>query len=54
MFAINGQGRHDEAEERVREALAAYREPDRMRLVLCLGLARPVRRCLNRLDIAFA
>ncbi|MGN5630630.1 tetratricopeptide repeat protein [Streptomyces sp. AC154] len=40
VFALNGQGRHVEAEARVRTALAAHREPDRMSLVLQLGLVR--------------
>ncbi|KAB8167119.1 tetratricopeptide repeat protein [Streptomyces sp. 3MP-14] len=40
VFALNAQGRHEEAEALAREALAAHREPDRMSLVLRLGLAR--------------
>ncbi|MGW1604643.1 tetratricopeptide repeat protein [Streptomyces eurythermus] len=40
VFALNAQGRHVEAEERAREALATLREPDRLLLVLRLGLAR--------------
>ncbi|MEV5980933.1 tetratricopeptide repeat protein [Streptomyces sp. NPDC052114] len=39
-FALNGQGRHPEAEAIAREALAAHHAPDRMSLVLRLGLAR--------------
>lgn len=40
VFALNAQGRHQEAEALAREALAACRTPDRMSLVLQLGLAR--------------
>ncbi|WP_327176341.1 tetratricopeptide repeat protein [Streptomyces sp. NBC_01335] len=40
VFALNGQGRHQEAERLAREVLATRREPDRMSLVLRLGLAR--------------
>ncbi|MFC7827606.1 tetratricopeptide repeat protein [Streptomyces sp. NPDC057362] len=40
VFALNAQGRHQEAEALAREALAAHRERDRMSLVLRLGLAR--------------
>ncbi len=40
VFALNGQGRHQEAEALAREALAAHRERDRAGLVLRLGLAR--------------
>ncbi|MET9448546.1 tetratricopeptide repeat protein [Streptomyces cinerochromogenes] len=40
VFALNAQGRHVEAEALVREALARLREPDRLLLVLRLGLAR--------------
>lgn len=40
VFALNAQGRHVEAEALAREALAAHREPDRLFLVLRLGLAR--------------
>ncbi|MEU3947905.1 tetratricopeptide repeat protein [Streptomyces sp. NPDC029526] len=39
-FALNAQGRHQEAEAVAREALAAHRERDRQALVLRLGLAR--------------
>ncbi|MEV5607506.1 tetratricopeptide repeat protein [Streptomyces sp. NPDC052225] len=40
VFALNAQGRHQEAETVVREALAAHRAHDRAGLVLRLGLAR--------------
>ncbi|MFD7408410.1 tetratricopeptide repeat protein [Streptomyces sp. NPDC059866] len=40
VFALNAQGRRPEAEALAREALAALREPDRLSLVLRLGLAR--------------
>ncbi|OIJ69140.1 tetratricopeptide repeat protein [Streptomyces mangrovisoli] len=40
IFAVNGQGRHQEAERLAREALAEHETPDRFRLVLLLGLAR--------------
>ncbi|MBO1329892.1 tetratricopeptide repeat protein [Streptomyces sp. VRA16 Mangrove soil] len=40
VFALNGQGRHQEAETEARKALAAHRAPDRASLVLRLGLAR--------------
>ncbi|MFE6160909.1 tetratricopeptide repeat protein [Streptomyces sp. NPDC056486] len=40
VFALNARGRHPEAEVLAREALAALREPDRLSLVLRLGLAR--------------
>ncbi|MEU7717002.1 tetratricopeptide repeat protein [Streptomyces tibetensis] len=40
VFALNAQGRHQEAEALAREALAAYDARDRMSLVLRLGLAR--------------
>ncbi|MFD4344774.1 tetratricopeptide repeat protein [Streptomyces coelicoflavus] len=40
VFALNAQGRHQEAEALAREALAAHRERDPMSLVLRLGLAR--------------
>jgi tetratricopeptide (TPR) repeat protein len=40
IFALNGQGHHVEAEKAAREALSAQREPDRLGLVLRLGLAR--------------
>ncbi len=40
IYALNAQGRHEEAEALAREALAARREPDRFALVLRLGLAR--------------
>jgi tetratricopeptide (TPR) repeat protein len=40
VFALNAQGRHQEAEALAREALAAHRALDRMSLVLRLGLAR--------------
>lgn len=39
-FALNAQGRHEEAEALARESLAAYPEHDRGALVLRLGLAR--------------
>ncbi|MFJ9665025.1 tetratricopeptide repeat protein [Streptomyces sp. NPDC101219] len=39
-FALNAQGRHQEAETVAREALAAHPERDRQALVLRLGLAR--------------
>jgi tetratricopeptide (TPR) repeat protein len=39
-FALNAQGRHQEAEAVARQALADHRERDRMSLVLRLGLAR--------------
>ncbi|MFJ8979553.1 tetratricopeptide repeat protein [Streptomyces sp. NPDC102282] len=40
VFALNAQGRHQEAETLAREALTAYPDRDRMSLVLRLGLAR--------------
>ncbi|MFI9825089.1 tetratricopeptide repeat protein [Streptomyces sp. NPDC052013] len=40
VFALNAQGRYQEAEALAREALAAHRERDRASLVLRLGLAR--------------
>ncbi|MFF3937866.1 tetratricopeptide repeat protein [Streptomyces phaeofaciens] len=40
VFALDAQGRHLEAEAVAREDLAAHREPDRLSLVLRLGLAR--------------
>ncbi len=40
IFALNGLGRHAEAETVAREALAAHGDRDRFRLVLLLGLAR--------------
>ncbi|MER6346497.1 tetratricopeptide repeat protein [Streptomyces sp. NPDC001595] len=40
VFALNAQGRHQEAEALAREALAACRAGDRPSLVLRLGLAR--------------
>ncbi|MGV9567852.1 tetratricopeptide repeat protein [Streptomyces sp. NPDC003480] len=40
IYALNGQGRHPEAEALAREALAVHRLPDRFTLVLRLGLAR--------------
>lgn len=40
IYALNAQGRHQEAEALAREALAAHRTPDRFGLVLRLGLAR--------------
>lgn len=40
VFALNAQGRHVEAESLAREALAAHGEPDRLFLVLRLGLGR--------------
>ncbi|WP_406452860.1 tetratricopeptide repeat protein [Streptomyces sp. NBC_00876] len=40
VFALNGQGRHQEAEVLAREALAGHPERDRVSLVLRLGLAR--------------
>ncbi|WP_326737639.1 tetratricopeptide repeat protein [Streptomyces sp. NBC_01022] len=40
VFALNGQGRHQEAEVLAREALADHPERDRASLVLRLGLAR--------------
>ncbi|MET7271058.1 tetratricopeptide repeat protein [Streptomyces flaveolus] len=40
VFALNAQGRHQEAEAFAREALAARSERDRASLVLRLGLAR--------------
>lgn len=40
VFALNAQGRHAEAEALAREALAPLGEPDRLCLVLRLGLAR--------------
>ncbi|MFJ7345738.1 tetratricopeptide repeat protein [Streptomyces sp. NPDC101110] len=40
VFALNAQGRHQEAEAVAREALAAHRERDRGAVVLRLGLAR--------------
>jgi tetratricopeptide (TPR) repeat protein len=40
IYALNGQGRHPEAEALARDALAAHRLPGRFALVLRLGLAR--------------
>ncbi|GAA1413851.1 hypothetical protein GCM10009601_00500 [Streptomyces thermospinosisporus] len=40
VFALNAQGRHQEAETVAREALASHTVRDRMSLVLRLGLAR--------------
>ncbi|MFF1400556.1 tetratricopeptide repeat protein [Streptomyces sp. NPDC058287] len=40
VFALNAQGRHQEAEAFAREALANHCAPDRLSLVLQLGLAR--------------
>jgi tetratricopeptide (TPR) repeat protein len=40
IYAINAQGRHQEAEALAREALAAHQTPDRLTVVLRLGLAR--------------
>ncbi|WP_327411784.1 tetratricopeptide repeat protein [Streptomyces sp. NBC_01233] len=40
VFALNAQGRHPQAEALACEALAAYQVPDRLTLVLRLGLAR--------------
>ncbi|WP_432181526.1 tetratricopeptide repeat protein [Streptomyces sp. NBC_00063] len=40
IFALNAQGRHQEAEALARKALAVHRELDRASLVLRLGLAR--------------
>ncbi|MQY34379.1 hypothetical protein SRB17_23470 [Streptomyces sp. RB17] len=40
IFALNKQGRHEEAEALAREALDTHRAPSRMALVLQLGLAR--------------
>jgi len=40
VFALNAQGRHQEAESVAREALASHAVRDRMSLVLRLGLAR--------------
>ncbi|MBX9361280.1 tetratricopeptide repeat protein [Streptomyces sp. WAC04114] len=40
VFALNAQGRHQEAEAVAREALAAHCERDRASVVLRLGLAR--------------
>ncbi|MFR9799568.1 tetratricopeptide repeat protein [Streptomyces sp. MS06] len=40
IYALNGQGRHLEAETLAREALAGHRGPDRFILGLRLGLAR--------------
>ncbi|MEV5311141.1 tetratricopeptide repeat protein [Streptomyces sp. NPDC052610] len=40
VFALNAQGRHQEAEAFAREALTAHRARDRTSLVLRLGLAR--------------
>ncbi|GAB7108483.1 hypothetical protein JCM4814A_67970 [Streptomyces phaeofaciens JCM 4814] len=40
VFALDAQGRHVEAEALAREDLAAHDEPDRLSLVLRLGLAR--------------
>ncbi|CAL9356213.1 hypothetical protein SUDANB70_00573 [Streptomyces sp. enrichment culture] len=40
VFALNAQGRHQEAEAVAVEALAAHRERDRQALVLRLNLAR--------------
>ncbi|MEV6056950.1 tetratricopeptide repeat protein [Streptomyces sp. NPDC052107] len=40
VFALNEQGRHEEAETLAREALAAHGAPSRLALVLQLGLTR--------------
>ncbi|MFG2957122.1 tetratricopeptide repeat protein [Streptomyces sp. NPDC048291] len=40
VYAVNAQGRHEEAEALARAALAARDSPDRLTLVLRLGLAR--------------
>jgi tetratricopeptide (TPR) repeat protein len=40
VYALNGQGRHKEAEAAVREALAAPPGPVRLTVVLTIGLAR--------------
>ncbi|MEV0176317.1 tetratricopeptide repeat protein [Streptomyces sp. NPDC050803] len=40
IFALNGQGRHPEAETLARDTLAVHRASDRFGLVLRLGLAR--------------
>ncbi|MEU6319014.1 tetratricopeptide repeat protein [Streptomyces sp. NPDC047009] len=40
VYALTAQGRHTEGEALAREALAAHRIPDRLTLVLRLGLAR--------------
>lgn len=40
VFALNAQGRQDEAESLAREALDEYRDQDRFALVLRLGLTR--------------
>jgi tetratricopeptide (TPR) repeat protein len=40
VYALTAQGRHAEGEALAREALAAHRIPDRLTLVLRLGLAR--------------
>lgn len=40
IHALTALGRHPEAEALARQALATHREPDRLRLVLRLGLAR--------------
>ncbi|MFF0096582.1 tetratricopeptide repeat protein [Streptomyces canus] len=40
IYALNAQARHPEAEALAREALEAHRVPDRLGLVLRLGLAR--------------
>ncbi|MFF4563771.1 tetratricopeptide repeat protein [Streptomyces sp. NPDC001435] len=40
IYALNAQGRHEEAEALAREALAAHGTPDRFSLVLRLGLVR--------------
>lgn len=40
IFALNKQGRHEEAEAIARETLAAHRAPSRLSLVLQLGLTR--------------
>ncbi|MFF3214274.1 tetratricopeptide repeat protein [Streptomyces sp. NPDC002886] len=39
VYALTELGRHTEAEALARQALAGYREPDRLRLVLRLSLA---------------
>ncbi|MER5788435.1 tetratricopeptide repeat protein [Streptomyces sp. NPDC001980] len=40
IYAVNAQGRHEEAEALARDALAAPDSPNRLTLVLRLGLAR--------------
>lgn len=40
IYAVNAQGRHEEAEALARAALAARDSPDRLTLALRLGLAR--------------